>query len=408
MRPRRTYFNSLTKILSPKTVSGLALALFLGWIAVPKGHAQTATESSSLPAEQVFKNIQAFKGVPASQILPLMQFISGSLGVHCGHCHHQEEAKRDDDGKPQKLMARRMIQMVADINKSAFGGRKVVSCFTCHRGNLNVARPVAYEPELHPDAAEGPENPPAPANAGPSVDQILDKYVTALGGAEAVAKVSSLTQKGTMTEIIQGEKPTTMQFEVLAKATGKYTAITHVKSGDAVAVYNGNSGWFLFSGTRMFLSGGRIWDFSVPYEQLRAMRSDEFEGAQLGDVLLLPAQIKQMITGLRTAGLEKIGDQSTYVVAGRTKNLPAVRLYFSKDSGLLARLIYDIDTPLGPIPHQIDYSDYRNVSGVKVAFQWTSGDIREPRYIFKMSEAQHNVPIDDAKFSKPNVPPTKP
>jgi hypothetical protein len=38
-------------------------------------------------AEQVYKNIQALKGIPASQLKPTMAFIGGSLGVSCEHCH---------------------------------------------------------------------------------------------------------------------------------------------------------------------------------------------------------------------------------------------------------------------------------------------------------------------------------
>src|SRR5712691_9428706 len=120
-------------------VTGALLAFGCAGLGAQTAAAQTPPAADSPRAEQVFKNIQSFKGVPADQLLPLMQFISGSLGVHCDHCHQQDEAKRDDDGKPQKVMARKMIQMVSDINKASFGGRNVVSCYTCHRGNTRVS-----------------------------------------------------------------------------------------------------------------------------------------------------------------------------------------------------------------------------------------------------------------------------
>src|SRR5215213_3839867 len=46
-------------------------------------------------AEQVYKNIQVFKELPASELEPTMAFISGSLGVKCSHCHTNAFEKDD-------------------------------------------------------------------------------------------------------------------------------------------------------------------------------------------------------------------------------------------------------------------------------------------------------------------------
>jgi hypothetical protein len=70
-------------------------------------------------AEQRFKNIQVFKNLPATQLDPTMAFISGSLGVRCSYCHVNQFEK---DDKPTKVAARRMIQMVLNINKGNFNG----------------------------------------------------------------------------------------------------------------------------------------------------------------------------------------------------------------------------------------------------------------------------------------------
>jgi hypothetical protein len=96
---------------------------------IPLGIAQAPPRGGApRTAERVFKNIQVFKGLPADQLLPNMQFMSGSLGVHRSHCHDQDVAKREYDGKATKLIARKMVEMVANINNSAFGGRKLVTC----------------------------------------------------------------------------------------------------------------------------------------------------------------------------------------------------------------------------------------------------------------------------------------
>jgi Photosynthetic reaction centre cytochrome C subunit len=86
------------------------------------------------PAEEVYKNIQVLKGVPASRVPAVMMFFSKSLGVDCSHCHIVNEFEKDD--KPAKLMARRMLNMVHKINADNFPDKQLISCWTCHRGNV--------------------------------------------------------------------------------------------------------------------------------------------------------------------------------------------------------------------------------------------------------------------------------
>lgn len=85
------------------------------------------------PAEQVYKNIQVLKGVPASRVPSVMTFFSKCLGVDCSHCHVPNEFDKDD--KPAKQTARRMLTMVHQINDTNFAGEGLVSCWTCHRGS---------------------------------------------------------------------------------------------------------------------------------------------------------------------------------------------------------------------------------------------------------------------------------
>jgi hypothetical protein len=90
--------------------------------------------SASQPAEEVYKNIQALRGVPASQLPLVMTSFTVSLGVDCTHCHVANEFPKDD--KPAKVMARRMLKMVQEINEKNFSSGQRVSCWTCHRGNV--------------------------------------------------------------------------------------------------------------------------------------------------------------------------------------------------------------------------------------------------------------------------------
>ena len=149
--------------------------------------AQTATNSPEpKKAEQQFKNIQVLKGVPAEEIFPTMQFITASLGVECEFCHVQNAFEKDD--KKTKQTARKMMEMMFAINQDNFEGHREVTCYSCHRGNAHPqAIPAVMTEETRESepkkAMEASPAANATENAGPSPDQLLDKYVQAVGGA---------------------------------------------------------------------------------------------------------------------------------------------------------------------------------------------------------------------------------
>jgi len=74
---------------------------------------------------------------PADLMQPSMQMMEISLGVHCVYCHDPDATKRDLDTNPRKEVARGMLRMVDEINKTTFKGQAVVNCYTCHRGDTH-------------------------------------------------------------------------------------------------------------------------------------------------------------------------------------------------------------------------------------------------------------------------------
>jgi hypothetical protein len=90
-------------------------------------------ENKRTLAEDVFKNIQTYKGKPAASVIPSMEALTGFLGVECAYCHVDREWEKDD--KPPKKTARKMFEMVGYLNESHFGGQDRISCWTCHRGH---------------------------------------------------------------------------------------------------------------------------------------------------------------------------------------------------------------------------------------------------------------------------------
>jgi len=126
-----------------------------------------------LLAQEEPKNLKVLKELPKDQLLPVMVFMSNSLGVSCDHCH---TAKWESDEKEAKGVARTMIVMMRDINDRHFGGEQAVTCNSCHRGQI---RPITT-----PRIANAYYNaPPAPAKSStplPPVAQIVDKFVKSM------------------------------------------------------------------------------------------------------------------------------------------------------------------------------------------------------------------------------------
>lgn len=353
-----------------------------------KSFPQSSAPSSTAPkiAEEQFKNIKVLKGVPAEQVFPAMQFITISLGVECEFCHVQGadgKMQFEKDDKKNKETARKMMEMMFAINKDNFEGHREVTCYSCHRGSakpMGTPAVMTGDPRLDMIAApaEAPEAGDTKAPAGPSADQLIDKYVQALGGAAAVDKITSRVAKGT---IEFGDK--SFPIDLYSKDPEKRISFTHMPEGDNVTAFNGQEGWLGMTGHPM-----------------REMHGPDIDGASIDADLHLATHLKGMFSKVSTRGTEKVGDHDAYMVVGERADKPPLRLYFDTQSGLLVRLLRFGETPLGRLPTQIDYADYREADGVKVPFRWT---LARPngRFTIQLSELKQNVPVDDAKFVKP-------
>ena len=127
-------------------------------------------------AEDVFKNVQVLKGISVAEFMDTMGFFSSSLGLNCTGCHTEASlsnwAKYADDDVPRKRIARTMVLKVNTINKSNFGGRRAVTCITCHRGSSAPKVVPTLADQYANAAAEDPneiEIPRQPAEAPPPI-----------------------------------------------------------------------------------------------------------------------------------------------------------------------------------------------------------------------------------------------
>jgi hypothetical protein len=378
-------------------VLGLVIAGLLG--AIPaRSQARPAEQTTEKPllAEEAFKNVQLLRGIPVKEFMETMGFFCASLALTCTDCHGGASAsswERYADDIPLKQTARRMMLMVNAINAANFLGAPAVTCYTCHRGSQ---RPKMI-PSLAEQYAVPPEEDPDEIAPHPSVrqtmtaEQILDRYIRAVGGAAAAGRLTSYTARGTYEGFDSGHLP--VPVEVYAKAPNMRTTIVQVREGNATTTYDGRQGW----------AAGPIDLVPVP---LVSLVDASLEGARLDAQLAFPGQIKQVLTDWRTGFPPvTIDGRELDVIDGQIPGGSRIKLYFDKQTGFLMRYVRYSVTAVGTVPIHVVYSDYRDVPGmgVKIPYSWET-TWTDGQSIYKIDSIQPNVAIDAARFAKPSPP----
>jgi photosynthetic reaction center cytochrome c subunit len=357
-------------------------AMMVVWLvtAVVAGQPQAPQMS-----EQAFKNIQVLKGIPVDEFMGTMGLFSAALSVCCGDCHKGAGTSNPEweAETPRKRTARNMIQMVNDINRTRFNGRQVVTCWTCHRGQPKPAATPGLDRIYGEPVVEPPDILPAAQSGVPTLDQVFDKYLQALGGAANVASITSYAVKGT--SIAYGEVGSGDSAELNAKAPNQLSIVVHGRDGDLERVFDGRDGYF-----KLPLTVVEVYPWTA----------GALQGAKLEAELLFPARIKEYLNSWRVSFPVTLDGHDTQVVQGNGPDGLVATLYFDKDSGLLRRLTRYSNSAVGRVPTQIDFSDYRAVNGVMFPFKWSYGWV-SGREEYTWTDARTNVPIDAAKFAKP-------
>ena len=216
-----------------------------------------------------------------------------------------------------------------------------------------------------------------------TVDQILDKYVQAVGGKEALEKITSRTTTGTF----HFEKGLTLsgETESYAKSPNKMLInVTLPGLGLLQEGYDGSIAW-----TKDATNG------------LRDRQGLELEGAKLDAEFNRELKLKQLYPKMELKGTKKIADRDAYVVVATPTNADKENFYFDTETGLLVRIDRKRLSPQGDlVATEIYYEDYREADGIKVPFQERQV-LPEVTAVIKYSTIRHNLPIDDKKFAKP-------
>jgi hypothetical protein len=338
-----------------------------------------------------------------------MRVISASLGVECEFCHQSNRTRNTE----RKDVARRMMTMTRALNKASFGEQPRVTCYTCHRGSSN---PLAAPTPTGQYTAVGVgvllkgNGSPIPGgqdavlserfreyvakerSALPPPERILAAYVDALGGEQALRRVTARRVTAT-TEVpadVRGVGPTvhalTQQY---FKAPNQWVIRSQTAGGSTATGFDGAVAWRQDARGVVTETTG-----AVPAPPLaRVKRNSDFYE---------PLNLKQAYARIVTRGTARVRDRDAYVVAGFPDGDLPEQLFFDAQTGLLVRKETATATAFGDYAMQTDYDDYRDVGGVKIPYLVRAIGISPAdggtTYVEKV---EINPQLDAGIFSKP-------
>ena len=215
----------------------------------------------------------------------------------------------------------------------------------------------------------------------PTVQEILAKYVQAIGGKAANEKIKSRMAKGTLELLPMGIKGT---FENYAATPNKsFAKISLAGLGDFFDGFDGTTAWTI-----------------NPIQGNRDKQGEELAQTKIAGNFYRETNLDKLFSKMELKGTEKVGGNDAYVVVGTPDNSPAETFYFDTKSALLVRQDTTAIAPEGKTPSKTFFEDYRAVDGEKIAFKDRTV-LPQLEFITTLTEVKNNVAVEDAKFAKP-------
>jgi hypothetical protein len=366
----------------PATFGALVLlnVCLLGAVSAAR---QVGPNQAPVMSENYFKNVQVLKGIPVDEFMDVMGMFSASLGFDCVSCH-SDQLYNDRAAfaivTPMIQRARQMLVMMNGINKQYFGGQPRMSCFTCHRGQ-NQPGNIPSLAIQYGELIDDPNSITIFPDTRTTVDAQFAKYIQAIGGAQRVGALTSFVAKGTYEGFNTGGGP--VPIEIFAAAPDKRAQVVQAPEGESTKTFDGREAW-----------AAEPWR-PLP---LLMLTGGNLSGSRLEAIMQFPAGLQKAFAEWRVSSTELDSERVQILQGVNAGELP-VNFYFDQ-AGLLVRMVRWSRTASGVVPTQIDYSDYRDVAGVKMPFKmlmtWTDG-----QNTFTLSDIQANVAIPATRFNRP-------
>ena len=233
-----------------------------------------------------------------------------------------------------------------------------------------------------------PAAPPAAEKAAaPSVDDVLNHYIQALGGRDAIAKFTSTTEKGTFEVPDFGVSG---PMEIYSRTGNKtFMTIDIAGFGTVRRGFDGTMGWA-----------------DDPQGGLRDLTGDELADMKRQAVYNGELQMKDVYPGLTVKGSDKVNGHDAWVLETTIDDLKH-SFYFDSTSWLLVRSDEEVKIQDGKGTAVMYMADYSPVDGVQIPHTMTMNS-PQMNFNMKIAEVKHNEAIEDAKFAKPSGEETKP
>ena len=307
--------------------------------------------------EEVYKNITVFKGVPASDLIPSMEFMCASLQWKCSNCHNTSDYSAETQAKET---AREMVLIQRDINARFFNNRNTVTCMTCHRSDespVNIPTP------------DGLKVRHARATGAPKPDELFAKHIAAAGQAPTM-----LVRTGTLTAPNDATgKVETEAVELDQAPGGKF----RIAAKSRTIVSDGVQATY----------GGQLLDGDPAATFQRIGRAWLGEGAFAG------------LDGPFVSGKEKLGEKDVIVVrADRASSGSTEELYFDTKSGLLLRSADFKRSSLGTFATMIDYDRFKSVGGSKLPMKVTVTFASGETWVMEFKSSKSLATADGSLF----------
>ncbi|HUO36078.1 MAG TPA: hypothetical protein VMU43_13905 [Candidatus Acidoferrum sp.] len=280
-----------------------------------------------------------------------------------------------------------------EIMKMRLGNRCAWACFIGAALGLLLAFPTGAQSPASTSGAAASKGsastttssvgkPTDASAATPTVDQVLNRYVQAIGGRAAWGKLHSRTSLG---KIVVPSMNLTGTVMIHEKAPNKVLLVV-ILAGQAFRQgYDGTIGWS-----------------DDPQDGMKVKTGTQLEEAQRDADFYRPLHMEKTYTKLSVVGKEKVGERDAWVIQADLPEGGSDKLFFGAESGLILRAVSQQHTENGVTAVAEDFKDYREVDGVKLPFEIVQVNGNSSLTI-TLDEVQHNVDLDDSEFAKPAV-----